>query len=158
MKNRLKIELIPGNCAGKNLRTLFPKEWPEMSRYVRTKAELTCACCGKHCQNLGDMDAHEVWKYKTITDENGKKQHRMILKRVEALCKDCHRVKHICFSYSNGYYEDAVDHFMKVNECSFKEFKEAERKANEKCQKRSEHKWKLKISKKEAWQIIKGEK
>jgi hypothetical protein len=149
---RLKIEMIPSTCFGKNLRTKMPGEWRQISRYVRDCANLTCVCCGKRVSSISKLDAHEVWGYVKV-EENGKLKRRMVLKRIEALCKKCHRVKHIGFSYLNGKYEDAVDWYMQVNGCSLQDYRKAEKKAYQKCNKLSRHKWKLRITKEEAWEI-----
>ena len=52
------------------------------------------------------------------------------LEDVVALCRRCHEVKHISRTYLVGRGMDAMEHFMKVNECSQMEYHEALEKAN----------------------------
>jgi hypothetical protein len=63
------------------------------------------------------MEAHERWSY----DE------KLALQKLEdvlALCHDCHEVVHIERAYLVGRGMDAMEHFMKVNDCTQTEFHE----------------------------------
>lgn len=70
------------------------------------------------------MEAHEKWSY----DEDLALQK---LEDVLALCTACHQVVHISRTQLMGKGDDAMEHFMKVNDCSQIEFHEELGKANE---------------------------
>lgn len=150
----LQIELVPSTCAGKNLRKKYPEEWPILSRFVRYSAHGVCSCCGEYVEDISNLDAHEVWEYKKIK-ENGKTKRIQRLVDIVPLCTKCHLVKHIGFAASQeNLYNDAVNHFLLVNDCSYALFRKAERKAFEKCAKRSKHKWKMITTLEQAWKIV----
>ena len=69
------------------------------------------------------LDAHERWEYDA---KNGIAK----LNEIIAVCKDCHSVIHINFTSIKGDIERAENHFMKVNNCSYPEFRQALNQAN----------------------------
>ena len=77
--------------------------------------------CGSYTKRL---EAHEKWSY----DEERALQK---LEDVVALCHRCHEVKHISRTQLIGRGMDAMEHFMKVNECSQMDFHTELSKANE---------------------------
>ena len=76
------------------------------------------------------MEAHEKWSY----DEEKALQK---LEDVLALCSACHEVKHIGRTQMIGRGMDAMEHFMRVNQCSQMQFHEALQEANEEYLKRN---------------------
>lgn len=151
---KLKIQLIPDTCSGQNLRSKFPNDWPDMSRMVRIGANNKCEICGEAVDRYTDLEAHEVWKFKKI-EKNGKKMRVQELKDVIAVCPKCHAAIHIGFSLHNDRYDDAVNQYMAVNDCTYARVRSDEKKAYLKWKKRSKHDWKLVTTKKQAWKIIK---
>lgn len=152
---KLKMQLIPKTCSGQNLRSKYKKEWPHMSRYVRMRAENQCEICGSAVERYTDLEAHEVWAFKKKKDKNGKVRRVQVLKDVVAVCPLCHASIHIGFSTHNDNYDDAVTHYMAVNDCTYARVRSDEKKAYLKWKKRSKHDWKLVTTKKQAWKIIK---
>lgn len=119
---KLNFEPVPDSCWYSNLRTLLP---PNVWNVIRKKAYAKnggyCAICGAKPQRL---EAHEQWEY----DEENKIQR---LKRVIAICHSCHQVIHIGRTQLMGGEDSAIKHFMKVNGCSYVEYRKALGKANE---------------------------
>ena len=143
---KLKIEMIPRTAYGQNLRSLLSdREWRAISLFVREGSGCVCEICSKQVENIGMMDAHEVWKYQKIKGKNGKKQYVQKLKKIVAICKECHAVKHLGHSKHSGDYQHMVEHFVMVNNCSPFCFKQAESKSYIRFNKRSKHKWKMQI-------------
>lgn len=151
----LKIELVP-TSAKKNLRTKMKKaEWRALSRFVRVSADFTCEYCGQRFDNLSDLDTHEVWGYKK-KKKHGKVKYIQYLKDITCICKKCHAVKHIGFAAHNGTYEEAVEQFLRVNDCGYLTFKRHENKAYFKNRKRNKYKWKLKVNIDKVWDYVKN--
>lgn len=122
MSYKLQIELVPDGCWGYNLRSILSKEqWDFLKADAKFRAGEKCVICGKKTKRL---DAHERWEYDA---KNGIAK----LKDIIAVCKDCHSVIHINFTSIKGDIERAEDHFMKVNNCTYVEYKQHLGKANE---------------------------
>jgi hypothetical protein len=122
MNKKLDFELVPDSCWYSNLRTLFPKEvWETIKKISKKNACGKCSICGKLTNRL---ETHESWEY----DE---KNHIQKLVGIIAVCKDCHSVIHIGFTQLKGDIERAENHYMKVNECSYSEYRKALGEANE---------------------------
>lgn len=120
-KRKLQIELVPDGCWHSNLRYfLSPKEWEFIKQYTKQRFNNTCQICGKQTKFL---DAHEVWSY----DE---KKGVQKLEDVICVCKDCHSAIHIDFTALKGNLVNAEDHYMKVNNCSYAEYKDDLNKAH----------------------------
>ena len=151
----LKMQLIPKTCSGQNIRNKYPKDWKHMSKLVRIGANNKCEICGSAVLRYTDLEAHEVWKFKKIKTKNGKTKRVQILKDVMAICPLCHAAIHIGFSTHNDKYDEAVTHYMAVNDCRYSDVRDAEKKAYLKWKKRSKHDWELITTKKEAWKIVK---
>lgn len=135
---KLQIELVPDGCWGFNLRSILSKEqWDFLKADAKERADGKCAICGKKTNRL---DAHERWVY---DQKNGIAK----LKDIIAVCKDCHSVIHINFTSIKGNFEGAEDHFMKVNNCSYAEYKKALGEANERHKQLNlVDEWKLDLS------------
>ena len=121
MDFKLKFELVPDGCWYSNLRSILPKtEWGKIKKDAKTRANGSCSICGKKTDKL---DAHEVWSYDL---ENGIQK----LENVIAVCKDCHSVIHIGYTQLKGNIERAEAHYMKVNACTYSEYRQELNKAN----------------------------
>lgn len=135
---KLTIELVPKTCWCSNLRDhLSKEEWDVVKKYTSKKAEYKCEICS----GKGDkwpVECHEIWLY----DDKNKIQ---TLERTIALCPSCHEVKHFGLASINGRAEQALQHFMIVNNSTL----EKSLKYIEKCfntyEKRSNHQWSLNI-------------
>lgn len=145
---KLKIQMIPETAYGQNARSvLSPTKWRQLSRLVRNNSGCICEICGNPVEKISDMDAHEVWKYITVKKKNGKKVHIQRLIKIQAVCKNCHKVIHIGRTSYSNHYDEAVEWFLQVNQCGYSKFRKAEKKAYHKFFKRSKYKWKLDINK-----------
>ena len=122
MEFKLNIELVPEGCWYSNLRTILSKtQWDFIRTDAKERAGGRCMICGKKTQQL---EAHERWSY---DEEN----HIQKLEDVVAVCKDCHGVIHMGFTQlKSNNVEHYEEHFMKVNGCTYAQFKEALNKAN----------------------------
>ena len=120
-KYKLEFELVPEECWGYSLyHKLSPKDWDKVRKDAYKRAGYKCRICGAK----GRLEAHEKWSY----DEKNALQK---LEDVLALCHACHEVKHISRTQMMGRGMDAMEHFMKVNNCSQMQFHEALQEANE---------------------------
>ncbi len=135
---RLNFELVPDSCWYSNLRTILkPTEWQIVRRDALSRANGHCMICGKKTTRL---EAHERWAYdeKTCTQ---------ILTDVVAICHDCHQVIHIGRTQLMGDINRAIDHFQKVNNCSYSDYIKALGEANKLHQRLSKvDEWKLDLS------------
>lgn len=77
--------------------------------------------CGARSARL---EAHERWEY----DEKRAVQR---LADVVAVCRACHETIHIGRTSLMGREKEASEHFMKVNGCSYAEYRRALGTANE---------------------------
>jgi len=133
---KLRIELVPSTSWYNNLRKVLPKsDWDKIRKKAYAKYEYRCGICGAK----GRFNCHEVWEY------DDKKHIQKFLGFI-VLCGMCHHVKHIGLAgilTSEGKldYETVVEHFMKVNNCDEKTFKEHKESAFDEWRKRSQHEW-----------------
>ncbi len=119
---KLKFEMVPEECWYSNLRSVLkPNEWDIVRRDAYRRAKGRCSVCGRAVQRL---EAHERWSY----DESRALQK---LETVVALCRNCHEVVHISRTQLVGRGAEAMEWFMKVNECSQMDFHAALGQANE---------------------------
>ncbi len=132
----LNFELVPDSCWYSNLRSLLSKaQWEFIKKDARERANGRCMICGRKSTRL---ETHEQWVY----DENTNTQ---ILSDVKAICPDCHRVIH--FGLTSLRFDDTKryeNHFIKVNNCTYSDFKAQLNKANIDHQRRNlVDEWKL---------------
>ena len=121
-KYKLNFELVPDGCWYTNLRSaLSPQQWDKVRFDAYRRAKGRCMICGALTRRL---EAHERWSY----DEQKALQ---TLQTVIAVCRPCHEVIHIGRTQLFGRGMDAMEHFMRVNECSQMEFHQALGQANE---------------------------
>lgn len=103
---KLKIELIPQQCWGKNCRTLLStKDWDILRKHIYLKNNYKCQICGD-VGKRHPVECHEVWKYK---------KGRQKLIALEALCPMCHQAKHIGRAIQSENFKRVFKHFKKVN-------------------------------------------
>lgn len=137
MKYKLNFELIPDSCWYSNLRTLLSKrQWDFLREEAKEKSGYKCSICGRK----GLLEAHERWSYDL---DNGVQK----LTDIIAVCKDCHSVIHIGRTQLVGDEERAENHFMKVNNATYAEYRKALKEANEYHKKLNQvPEWKLDLT------------
>ena len=119
---KLNFELVPESCWYSNLRSILsPAQWDVVRREAYARAGGKCMICGAKASRL---EAHERWEY----DESARVQK---LCDVVAVCRACHEVIHIGRTQLTGNEERAISHFMKVNGCTYAEYRKALGEANE---------------------------
>ncbi len=135
---KLNFELVPDSCWHSNLRSLLsPAQWNLVRREAYARASGKCAICGAPSARL---EAHERWEY----DEDA---HVQKLADVIAICRRCHEVIHIGRTQLKGNKREAEAHFMKVNNCTYAEYRKALGEANEAHRRRNKvAEWKLDLS------------
>lgn len=137
-KYKLDFELVPDGCWYSNLRSVLkPEYWDVVRRDAYARAGDRCMICGRAVRRL---EAHERWAYDETT-------HTQILTDVVAVCRQCHAVIHIGRTQLMGGEREAADWFMRVNGCSYAEYRAALGRANEEHQRLNRvSEWKLDIS------------
>ena len=135
---KLNFELVPDSCWYSNLRSILsPAQWDVVRREAYARAGGKCMICGEPTKRL---EAHEQWSY----DEENRVQK---LENVVAVCKSCHEVIHIGRTSLFGGEERASAHFMKVNGCTYSEYRKALGEANATHRRRNQvPEWKLDLS------------
>lgn len=138
MKQKLDFELVPDSCWYSNLRSILsPAQWNVVRREAYARANGRCMICGKVTNRL---EAHERWEYDECT-------HTQKLSDVVALCHRCHSVIHIGRTQLTGGEREAEEWFMKVNECTYAEYRAALGRANERHRRLNlVPEWKLDLS------------
>ncbi len=118
---KLEVQPVPRGNWGDNLAHLLPKEiWDTLRRKIYELAENKCILCSDFSKTL---HCHENWVY----NDNTQVQY---LKSLLSLCYTCHHVIHWFRTeqeirkgtYPKSYITDLREHFIKVNECTMKEF------------------------------------
>ncbi|MCH5148765.1 MAG: hypothetical protein J1G05_05330 [Clostridiales bacterium] len=118
---KLNFELVPESCWYSNLRSILsPAQWDVVRKEAYARAGGSCMICGAKTSRL---EAHERWEY----DEENKVQK---LSDVVAVCRACHEVIHIGRTQLMGNEERAAAHFIKVNGCTYAEYRKALGEAN----------------------------
>lgn len=135
---KLNFELVPDSCWYSNLRSILTAaQWDAVRKEAYACAHGRCMVCGAPVRRL---EAHERWEY----DEKNAVQK---LADVVAVCKNCHEVIHIGRTQLMGNEERACAHFMKVNRCSYADYRKALGEANEAHRRRNLiPEWKLDLS------------
>ncbi len=135
---KLNFEMVPDSCWYSNLRSLLsPAQWDIVRKEAYARADGRCMICGAQTQRL---EAHERWEY----DEKNCVQ---ALADVVAICKSCHEVIHIGRTQLIGREREAEAHFMKVNNCSYAEYRRALGEATETHRRRNKvAEWSLDLS------------
>lgn len=126
---KLTFELIPEHAFRQKARSLMSSsQWKQLKASVINRAQETCSICGAH---TSDLMTHDSWSYEEET-------HTQKLLEVQAVCKDCHMVIHIGRTQKIGSEAQAMEHFLKVNACSFKEYLKEMIRAKEELEKRNQ--------------------
>ncbi len=135
---KLNFELVPDGCWKYNLRNILSKvQWDFLKKEAKERANGKCMICGAKTTRL---EAHERWSY-------NEKEGISKLEDIVAICKDCHSVIHVNRTYLKGDIERAENHYMKVNKCSYVEYRKDVGLANEIHQRLNQvSEWKLDIS------------
>ena len=134
---KLNFELVPDSCWYSNLRSALPSGvWDTLRKKAYAKAGGRCMICGAPTARL---EAHEQWEY---DDENCVQK----LKNIVAVCRPCHEVIHIGRTQLMGREREACEHFMKVNDCSYADYRAALGAANALHRERSQKEWMLDVS------------
>jgi len=110
---KLSIELVPETSWYNNVRSQVPYSiWQRIRRKSFHEANHKCDVCGSPNEIIdrkSTLECHEIWKY----DESHKIQW---LVGFQALCPDCHKVKHAGRSTALGEYDKVIKQLMSVNE------------------------------------------
>ena len=138
MQMKLNFELVPESCWCSNLRSQLPQgAWDIVRKRAYARAGGKCMICGAPTSRL---EAHEQWAYDDDT-------HIQSLNNIVAVCRSCHEVIHIGRTQLVGREEQAIAHFIKVNNCTYADYRKALGEANAVHRERSRHEWQLDISK-----------
>ena len=109
--NYLFVDLIPKSCWFTNVRScICSSDWDKLRHYIYERVNYTCECCltnTKENTMNGYLEAHERWEY----DDVNKIQR---LKRIVALCHQCHQSTHIGLATIKGKKAEATTHLQKV--------------------------------------------
>lgn len=105
---KLEISMLPSRLCGKSLYHTDMSAWRKLRTACYERAGYRCEICEAQCVpgTKGAYAAHEVHK------PDG------TLERLQFVCIKCHGVIHFGRSTNFGYYEDALQHLMKVNRMS----------------------------------------
>jgi len=102
----LFVDLIPKTCWFTNVRSaVIPSDWDRLRHRIYARAGQLCEVCGAH----GRLEAHERWHYDPAT-------YIQTLRRLIALCADCHTATHFGLAQIRGLEEDALAHLQGVNQ------------------------------------------
>ena len=113
MNIKLTLNLIPQTTWYKSVRSHIPRtKWDLIRKKIYQQANYTCEVCGINEQTYqgykkGWLHCNELWEFK-----DGKQ----ILTKLEAICRDCHLVKHFGYANASNQTEKAFKHLLKVNE------------------------------------------
>ena len=138
---RLTIELVPQPCWYSNLRTQMTRAmWDHLRELVNAKYNDRCGICQASRQiSKVTLHCHEIWQYE---DE----KHIQKLTGFIALCEMCHHCKHIGLAGIRALegrldFNQVVEHFMQVNQCSREEYRAHSKEAGRTWRERNEHTW-----------------
>lgn len=106
--NALFVDLVPSSCWFTNVRSaVAPKHWKAVRVAVLARAGNQCECCSSP-DHASRLECHERWAF----DNSSKVQ---TLKRLVALCSECHETTHFGLAQVRGRDEIAFQHLMRVN-------------------------------------------
>ncbi len=135
---KLNFELVPDSCWYSNLRSILkPSMWDVVRHDAYARANGRCMICGRPAKRL---EAHEKWRYDEATETQ-------VLEDVIAVCHSCHSVIHIGRTQLLGNEDEAIKHFLKVNNCKYSDYVKALGEANKTHQRLNKvGEWKLDLS------------
>lgn len=139
---RLELELVPSDLWGRNLRTkLKPREWRAVRLDALSRANNTCGICGAKIGDEGvtKLLCHEQWEYNDTL-------HIQKLVGLVITCFMCNLVNHSGMASEirdsiRVTPKDIMDHFLKINNCTEKDYREHKREAFSKWRERDKEKW-----------------
>lgn len=136
---KLTIELVPQSCFFSNLRSnLSKKDWEKIRQECFFRANYRCEIC--HSTGGGrSLECHEIWQYDDLT-------HVQALTGVIALCRSCHRVKHMALARKMGWDMQAEEHLATINDWEMEQVNDYLEEVFEIFEQRGQHPWKLDIS------------
>ena len=127
----LTIEPVPANSRLATLAKLLPRSrWDRLRRRVYRNAGFRCRICGRE----GQLHCHEVWQYNERTGYQW-------LRGFEALCRDCHGVKHLTFTRDDRIRERLLKHFCAVNRVTRDQVEEHLRSAHQRQNHLNQRSW-----------------
>ena len=136
---KLTIELVPKSSWYSNLRSELTKgEWETIKKKTRERTNSKCEICG----GVGPkwpVECHEIWEY---DDKNN----TQTLKGIQALCPNCHQVKHMGLAEIQGHYNKALRHLAKVNNLTLEEAGDYVEASFDIWEARSKQQWELDIT------------
>lgn len=129
-------EMLPVTTWEQNVRGLMGTPlWDRMRRHAYRAAGLRCEICA----TIGPLEAHEHWELHNETCVQK-------LTRIQALCKFCHKSKHVGYARRLGIYSEVLDHLMVVNKWSRKELETGIQDVYEVWQQRCDWPWTVDMS------------
>ncbi len=118
---KMRVELIPRNLWGSNLRTLLrPATWNRLRKACYEKAGHVCEVCGHTGLEQGrkhKVEAHERWEYNDTTNTQ---TYRGLI----ALCPRHHEVAHIGRALATGRGGRAIQLLAITNDSTIAETEE----------------------------------
>jgi len=136
---KLQVELVPRSCFFSNLRSnLSKKDWDKLRKITIDNAGHVCEICGSDGNGFS-LECHEIWDY----DDDKQKQS---LAGLIALCKTCHRSKHMVLARHKGWEAAAEAHLMRINGWNRPTLDMYLVEAFQVFERRSEQKWSLDIT------------
>jgi len=136
-KLRLAIGPMPASSAMASLAKLLPMpEWDRIRRSVYKRAGYRCQICGRDAR----LNCHEVWYFNKRTGYQW-------LMGFEALCDDCHGVKHMLSVRNRATFDRLARHFTEVNRVGYQEFQSHLRDARQKQVDLNKREWHVSFDK-----------
>jgi transposase-like protein len=130
---KLTVEPVPPSSAYASLANLLPRElWDRLRREAYRRAGYRCQACKRSTR----LHCHEVWSFNDRTE-------CQTLLGFEALCEDCHRVKHIFPIRKRAEYIRSLRHLVAVNGFSADELTRYMQAAFRQYVERSKTQWKV---------------
>jgi 5-methylcytosine-specific restriction endonuclease McrA len=135
----LEVEMVPRTCFFSNLRSnLRSKDWQKLRMMSIANANGRCQICGS--LNHGrSLECHEIWFY---DEDNGVQRLTGLL----ALCRECHRAKHMALAREMGWEDAARRHLLRINRWTHTQLNFYLEEAFELFEHRSQMTWKLDIT------------
>lgn len=140
---RLQSELIPQPLWGMNIRSMIGKKrWFRLRDAVTTYRRRMCAICG----STAPLQGHEVWDY-----AEKKRTGTATLRDIRLVCQDCSSIHHFgrfqrllaTKFITREEFERVMQHMLHVNGCTFAEWENHGKEAQEAWQRRSKLRWKI---------------
>lgn len=132
---RLTIELVPRPLWSINLHK-SRSDWDKLRKQVYAQYNYRCGIC--QAENV-TLSCHEIWLYDDAL-------HIQKLNGFIALCTMCHHCKHmgragILANEGKLDFNKVVEHFMRVNQCSYEAHEAHKKEAYKTWRERNKHEW-----------------